>query len=259
VKVCERACFLAFILIGLNSVQAQQLSLHAVLAQDEAIVSGQGVRAQLIAVQTAMLSAGLSARIERVPFSVGDYIEEGDILVQFDCNSIEAEKKIYESQQRAGQLNLEVKSRLRELNSVGNQELELTKVELDAATAQLEILNLRIEQCQVISPFSGRVVARNADPYEYVSVGSELVEVLASDNLEVMLVAPSSWLSWIQLGEPFSLVVEELKQTFSGTLIRLGGEVDPISQTVLVWGKLTDPNDRLLPGMSGDIRFTERE
>ena len=208
-KVSVRLFLLCLLPFGLwKAATAQQLSIDEVLAQDAALVSGQGVRAQLIAVQTAVLSAGLSARIEQVPFSVGDYVAQGDILVQFECDSIEAEKKIYESQKRAGELNLEVKSRLRELNSVGTQELELTRVELDSATAQLEILDLRIDQCQVSSPFSGRVVARHANPFEYVSVGSELIEVLASDNLEVMLVAPSDWLSWISVGEPFTLAVE---------------------------------------------------
>lgn len=254
-----RVLVMALAILGLESALAQQLSLETVLAQDEAAASGQGVRAQLIAVQTAVLSSGLSARIERVPFSVGDYIEEGDVLVEFDCDALEAEQRIYRSQQRVGELNLEVKSRLRELNSVGSQELDLTRAELDSATAQLEIVDLRIEQCVVRSPFTGRVVARNADPFEYVSVGSELIEVLAIDNLEIMLVAPSSWLSWMEVGAPFSLAVEELKQSFNGALIRIGGSVDPVSQTVLAWGKLSNPSERLLPGMSGDIRFTERD
>lgn len=238
-------------------VHAQQLSLDEVLAEEKALVAGQGVRAQLIAVQTAVLSAGIAGQIKSVSASVGGYIEQGEVLVEFDCEPLLAQQKIYTSQKRVAEINLEVNQRLLELNNVGAQELALTRAEYDSALAQLEVVELQVQQCKVVAPFSGRVVARNADAYETVSAGTELIEILAQDDLEVLLVAPSTWLSWLSLEETFDLTVEEIAAKFSGRVVRIGGQVDPISQTVLVWGRLTDSPDTLLPGMSGNIDFHE--
>lgn len=238
-----------------NLTSAQQLNLDEVLAEERALVAGQGVRAQLIAVKNAMLSAGIAGQILDVSASIGDFVEQGQILVAFDCDSLLAQQKVYAAQKRAGDINLQVKKRLLELNNVGAQELALTQVELDSAVAQLEIIQLQVKQCEIIAPFSGRIIARNADPFETVTAGTALIEILAQDDLEVLLVAPSNWLSWLSVGESFDLAVEETSARYEGSVIRLGGQVDPVSQTVLVWGKLDSPAEELLPGMSGNIAF----
>lgn len=243
----------AFSLVEMAS--AQQLSLDEVLAEERALVAGQGVRAQLIAVKNAMLSAGIAGQILDVSASIGDFVEKGQTLVSFDCDSLLAQQKVYAAQKRAGDINLQVKTRLLELNNVGAQELALTQVELDSAVAQLEVIQLQVKQCQIIAPFSGRVIARNADPFETVTAGTPLIEILAQDDLEVLLVAPSNWLSWLAVGEGFDLAVEETGTRFEGAVVRLGGQVDPVSQTVLVWGKLDGVSAELLPGMSGNIAF----
>ena len=157
----------------------------------------------------------------------------------------------------ASQINLDVNQRLLELNNVGAKELALTQAEYDSASAQLEVITLQVEQCVIQAPFSGRVVERNADPFETVNAGTELIELLAQDELEVILVAPSNWLSWLSLEKNFSLRVDETGVDYSGTVVRLGGRVDPVSQTVLVWGKLDNAGSELLPGMSGSITFSE--
>lgn len=240
------------------SVYAQQLSLEEVLAEERDLVAGQGVRAQLIAVNHAMLSAGIAGQISEVSASVGDSVEEGQTLVAFDCAPLLAQQKIYSAQKRAGDINLQVNQRLLELNNIGAQEMALTQVELDSAVAQLEVIELQVKQCEISAPFSGTVITRNADPFETVNAGTELIELLAQDDLEVLLVAPSNWLSWLKVGESFSLAVEETSKRYSGAIIRLGGQVDPVSQTVLVWGKLESAEPELLPGMSGNIAFDER-
>ncbi len=236
---------------------ARQLNLEQVLADESALLAGQGVLAQLIAVNSAMLSAGIAGKITEVSAKIGDYVEKGQTLVTFDCSALLAQQKIYAAQMHASQINLDVNQRLLELNNVGAKELALTQAEYDSASAQLEVITLQVEQCVIQAPFSGRVVERNADPFETVNAGTELIELLAQDELEVILVAPSNWLSWLSLEKNFSLRVDETGVDYSGTVVRLGGRVDPVSQTVLVWGKLDNAGSELLPGMSGSITFSE--
>jgi len=246
-----------FFLVSSSATWGQQLNLEEVLADERALVAGQGVRAQLIAVNSAMLSAGIAGQILEVPVKIGDYIAEGETLVSFDCSALLAQEKIYAAQKRVGEINLDVNRRLLEVNNVGAKELALTQAEFDSASAQLEVISLQVKQCIIKAPFAGRVVARNADPFETVNAGTELIEILAQDELEVILVAPSNWLSWLAVGEGFTLRVDETDANYSGSVVRLGGRVDPVSQTVLVWGKLGSGNEDLLPGMSGNITFAE--
>jgi multidrug efflux pump subunit AcrA (membrane-fusion protein) len=38
----------------------------------------------------------------------------------------------------------------------------------------------------------------------------------------------------------------------------VGGKVDPVSQTIKVYGRIIDKADELLPGMSGAIEFISK-
>ncbi|HWK53390.1 MAG TPA: efflux RND transporter periplasmic adaptor subunit [Hyphomicrobiales bacterium] len=252
----------AVLLCGLGAnlfAQTAPLTVEQVLADDAADFPaanpGQSVRAQLVAVNRTTLSAGISAQISRVPFVQGESVRKGDLLLAFDCASLQAQQKIYEAQRHTGQINLEVKQRLLQFNNVSPQELDLAAAQLASAEAQLEVIGVELAQCEIRAPYDAILVARQAEPHQYVSEGTPVLELNSNAELEVLVVAPSAWLRWLQAGEAFTLDVEELGQRFAGTVQRLGGRVDPVSQTILVYGRLSDTSDRLLPGMSGDIHF----
>jgi membrane fusion protein (multidrug efflux system) len=235
---------------SLGHAQTQPLSVEQILAEDSAgsATPGQGVRAQLVPVHRTILAAGTSARVATVPFRQGQRVNKGDTVLEFDCASLRAQRE-------TARINLEVKERLLQFNNVSPQELELSRAELASAEAQLDVMRIELAECRIVAPFDGVVVTRHVEPYQFASEGTPVLELFSTEELEVLLVAPSAWLGSLQPGNAFTLIVEELGQRFAGTIERLGGRVDPVSQTVLVFGKLAQPSVQLLPGMSGDIRF----
>ena len=249
---------LAVVAAPLQAQSQERLTVEQLLEEDaaQAAVARAGVRAQLVPVNRTQLAAGLSAMISRVNYRVGESVRQGEVLVEFDCAYLQAQRKIYEARKRSGEINLQVKQRLLELNNVGAQELQLSQAELAAAEAELEAINVQLDKCQIRAPFTGTIVARSVQPYEYIAEGEAVMELQSRDELEVLLVAPSSWLDWLETGAEFTFEVEEIGQRFAGRVMRLGGRVDPVSQTILVFGELNETSPRLLPGMSGDISFS---
>lgn len=247
------------------------LSISVATAQDSLIeresqvatssyanLSSQGdysVRAQLVALNKTILSAGITAQVADVYFTVGEKVQEGDVLIQFDCAALNAQKKMYQAQEEIGRINMNVNQRLFDLNNIGSQELDLTRAELASATAQVDVLDVELDMCRIEAPFSGTIVERAVEPYQTVAEGTEVLELLSVEELEVLLVTPSSWLPWLDVEEEFTLVVDEIQESFTGKVTRLGGRVDPVSQTFLVYGELLEGSQQLLPGMSGNIFF----
>jgi membrane fusion protein, multidrug efflux system len=77
--------------------------------------------------------------------------------------------------------------------------------------------------------------------------------------LEVELIAPSrwlSWLSWLKPGYAFQIAVGETEKTYSAKITRLGGRVDPVSQSIKVIGEITGNAPELMAGMSGRATLT---
>jgi multidrug efflux pump subunit AcrA (membrane-fusion protein) len=68
--------------------------------------------------------------------------------------------------------------------------------------------------------------------------------------------APSKSLPELSLGRHFQVTLNETNKAYQAEITRLGGKVDPVSQTIKVYGRIVDKNAELLPGMSGAVELT---
>jgi multidrug efflux pump subunit AcrA (membrane-fusion protein) len=81
------------------------------------------------------------------------------------------------------------------------------------------------------------------------------MRIVDLERIEIELIAPSRWLGWLAVGDSFVFRVDETAMPLNATIVRLGGVVDPVSQTVKVFGVLETRDGRVRPGMSGTAVF----
>lgn len=215
------------------------------------------VRGLLQAVHRAELSSEIAAPVRKLPFREGEAFEQGDLLVAFDCRVVAAHYRIAQANYRAAQKMLDNKNYLKKLNSVGELEVALAQMELQKAQGELRAATYKKEQCRLEAPYSGRLVASHVQMHESVAPGDPLIEILDDSILEIALVVPSQWLSWLEIGQGFDMVVDETGDRIHGQVTRFGAVVDPVSQTVGVMGEIVDAAQQktLISGMSGTAYF----
>jgi predicted transcriptional regulator len=84
-----------------------------------------------------------------------------------------------------------------------------------------------------------------------------MLVILDDSALEIEIVAPSNWLTWLKTGQVLSILVDETNVEVIAKLDRIGAEVDPVSQTVKVFAKITESHTSILAGMSGTVSFNK--
>ena len=215
----------------------------------------QGVRVQFSALHETVLSSELSAKISEFPFREGDTFNIGQALVTFDCSLYRAQLTKAQALAQAAHETLAVSQRLANLNSIGALEVQQASAKSKEADAEAGAMRATVEKCTLVAPFSGRVAKVSAKQYQFVAPGQALLEILNTQQLELQMIVPSKWLAWLQVGERFSVHVDELDQTFSGRVDRLGARIDPVSQSISLAGRVDGAHSRLLPGMSGIASF----
>jgi membrane fusion protein (multidrug efflux system) len=92
---------------------------------------------------------------------------------------------------------------------------------------------------------------------ETVKPGDPLLKIVGTDNLEVSIQVPSHWLRWLKIGTPFFIHINEINQKVNAQIIRTDPEIESVSQTIKLTGRITEQNSELLPGMSGQAIFPE--
>ncbi|CAH2029843.1 efflux RND transporter periplasmic adaptor subunit [Trichlorobacter ammonificans] len=214
------------------------------------------MRIQLTAFQQTTISSEISANILSMPLKDGATFKAGSLLVAFDCAIIEAQLKKAEAAAEAARSTLKVNKRLSELEALSVLEYEQSVAKAKEAEAELSAMQVAASRCRIKAPFDGRVVKLHADPYQYLTPGKPVMDILDTSRLEVRLLVPSRWLSWLKPGSRFTVQVEELGgRSFPAQVVRVGARIDPLSQTVSLAGEIIGNFSELLPGMSGWAAF----
>lgn len=211
------------------------------------------LRAQIKAKENSLISSEMNARINQLKLHDGERFTEGQTLVAFNCSLEEAQLNKAKASLEKASKNYEVKQRLEELKSISALEVAVAKAEEGEARAEVQIAQAVLSRCTIKAPFSGKVTDVIAKPHQTVKMGDPLLEILNDKALEIEFMAESKNLSSLTVGKKFQVTINETGKTYAAEIIRLGGKVDPVSQTIKVYGRITDKTDELLSGMSGAI------
>jgi RND family efflux transporter MFP subunit len=215
------------------------------------------LRAQLTPREYTTLSSEIAARIDRMNTRIGEHFKSGDILVEFDCAVPMAQRDRAEAVVQQGEKTVAINRRLLQLKSVGQIELEIAQAELAKANADLAVAKTVVSKCRIAAPFGGVTVDQKAREFQYVSPSQPLLDILDDQHLNIELIAPSRWLSWLKIGAAFDIRIEETDKVYTARVTRLGGRVDPVSQSILVIGEISSEAPELMAGMSGRVQFPQ--
>lgn len=213
------------------------------------------IRAQLIAKNSTTLSAEISAVVKQLTVREGHRFKKDELLVAFDCSIQQAQLQKAQATIEGANKNFEVNSRLSQLESVSNLDVEVAKAKLGEAKADVALTQASLQKCHIKAPFSGRVVSLPAHQHQYLKIGDPIMEILDDSELELKLIVPSMWLSWLKSGVAFQVHLDELNHDYPAKVISIGASIDPVSQTVPITAQITGNYSELLTGMSGTAQF----
>lgn len=213
--------------------------------------SNHELRVQLSAIRQTVLSSELSGKLTELAVKEGDRFEEGQRLAAFDCSMQRAQLNRSEAVQRGAQKKLDVARRLDALESISQAEVAQAQADMAVAQAESGVGRAMLKRCTLAAPFAGRVSQRMAQRFQHVAEGTELLAIYDDSAYQLELIAPSAWMSWLKPGVAFEVQLDETGLRYPAQIERLGGAIDPLSQSLKVFARLTGDSTGLLPGMSG--------
>ncbi|MDR0251251.1 MAG: efflux RND transporter periplasmic adaptor subunit [Burkholderiales bacterium] len=226
--------------------------------------------------RTVSVFSPWEGRITQVLVKAGDDVKKGQPLYTLDSpDLIEAESALIFT---AGALELATQTlaRLKKLIEIqGTAQKELEQAAFDHQTAEADHEAARsavrifgkseadIDQIissrktngrlAIVSPFSGRVIARHAAHGMLVQPGSEApAPITVADISSMWMIANVSehFLPRIRLDAKATIsVMAHPEQSFEGRITHIGSAVDPHTRTVAVRSEIQNPGYGLLPQM----------
>ena len=209
--------------------------------------------AVLVPKDKTVISSSRDGKISKIYFDNGDTFKKGDILLEYNCFSIQAEVDAAVAQNRFAREKTVITDKLYDLELVSKIDRLESQLETKKATAGKVATESKYNDCIIRASYDGRVVKRLANANEYTRTDRVLMEVASTETLDAEFLLPSNSLRWVNVGAPISIDLHETGVRYVGKIKRIYGEVDPVSQSVQVRAEMKPYDHPLLPGMSGKM------
>jgi RND family efflux transporter MFP subunit len=152
---------------------------------------------------------------------------------------------------------------LAERNSVTQRTLVEAQSRLDTAIAEEAEAEAGLAYATIEAPFAGIVTTRAIDPGDMVYQANSpkgssepLLRVAKVDVIRVKTYVPERDSVWADVGDAGTVTFDALPgRTFTGTVARLSGALDPATRTMQVEMDLPNADGRIRPGFYGQTRL----
>jgi membrane fusion protein, multidrug efflux system len=203
------------------------------------------------------IASKMTARITAMPYGEGQSFPAGALLARFDCSQVSAQLNAAQAAATAYRKTYETNVELDQYEAVGKNEVAVSKANLGKAEAEAAAVGSQLSDCEVRAPFAGKIVEQIAHAREVAASGQPLLKIQSGRDVELELIVPSKWLTWMKPGASFAFTIDETANVIRGRVKRFGASVDPVSKTIRVTGVVTQRNGLVLAGMSGTAKFDD--
>ncbi len=206
------------------------------------------------AVQGVTVAAELPGKIIRIAFEPGTLVQAGKLLVQQDTSSEEAQLPGAESAVALARINLDRARNLLAQKMVSQADRDAALATYRQAVATRDNLRAAIDKKAVRAPFAGRLGIRLVDLGQMLREGDPIVSLQSLDPVFVNFLLPQKELTQIEPGLSARVRADAIgDKVMTGTVTVISPEVDAATRNVRVQATVTNPEERLRPGMFVDV------
>lgn len=210
----------------------------------------------LEASQGVSITANLPGRVSRLYFDGGELVSAGDILLEQETSTEDAQLSAAEADLVLAQSNLDRVSRLWRSRTVSRSEFDAARSQASAAQAQVDNITSSLLKKRITAPFDGRLGLRMADIGQDLAQGVPIVSLQAFDPMRVNFSLPQEALAKVKANLEVKVISNAVPdQVFEGKITAIDTEINAVTRTVSAQATLESTPDSntnlpaLLPGM----------
>src|SRR6202171_2676211 len=224
---------------------------------------------------TVVVRSRVDGQINRIAFQEGQFVKEGDILVEIDPRPFQAvldQAKAKKAQDEANlanaNLDLQRFTKLGEFATRQQTDTQRSTVaqltaQIAADTAAIENAQTQVDYATVKAPISGVAGLRQVDVGNIVNASTQsgIVTIAQIEPIAVIFTAPEEQLPDINQGQSsqplkvIAITTDGKKPLAEGKLAVVNNQVDATSGTIRLKAVFDNKNHALWPGQSVSTRL----
>lgn len=211
----------------------------------------------LRAVRGVDLAAEVAGVVESAPLRSGTEVRQGALLIQMTMRADNARLRALQSDAALARSTAMRASKQLKAQAISQAQAEQEAAKLKSAEAALAEQQALINKKAIRAPFAGRLGISTINPGQYLNPGDKLVTLQQLDPIHIDFTVPQGSLARVENGQPVQISTDAFPgQSFAGQITAINPVVDASTRNVRIQATLKNPQDKLLPGMFGNITVT---
>lgn len=207
----------------------------------------------------ANLGTAIPGRVEKIHFNVGEHAQKGDLIVELS-SELYTQALIEKNTLKK---DFERVSRLRDKESLSEQDYDHVKAKYDATVAKTEMMK---KNSQIVAPFSGTIVdhiVKEGENYLFApslkvgySMTSGIVKLMQLDIINVEIEVNEKDISKIKKNQQAQVIFDAYpEKTFVGQVVTVEPILSTLTRTVKVKIKIENKDLLIKPGMYSKVKI----
>jgi len=232
------------------SYQPPPTAVTTVVAKRETWPSNLSVIGSAAAIQGVTVSADLPGTIDKIHFESGQWVHEGDILVELDTRQERAQLASLEAQRDLARINYDRAQQLVKAGVIARSDYDNASAQQKATEAQVGDIRAAIARKTIHAPFSGVLGIRQVSLGQYLAAGQAIVSLQSLNPIYVNFGVPQQETPKVIPGHVLRVTNGDLPgMAFTGRIIALDSVINEQTRNIQVQAVVTNKDNKLRPGM----------
>jgi membrane fusion protein, multidrug efflux system len=230
--------------------QMPPTAVTTVVAQRETWPATLTVIGTVAAIQGVTVSADLPGTIDKIHFESGQWVHEGDVLVDLDTRQERAQLSNMEAQRDLAHINYDRAQQLVKQGVISRSEYDTATAQQKTTDAQVGDTRAAIARKTIRAPFTGVLGIRQVSLGQYLAAGQAIVSLESLDPIYVNFGVPQQETAHMSQGRVIRVTNGDLPgMQFGGRINALDSLINEQTRNIQVQALLTNKGNKLRPGM----------
>ena len=207
------------------------------------------------AIRGVTVSADLPGTVDKIHFESGQWVHEGDVLVELDTRQERAQLANVEAQRDLARINYGRLEQLVKEGVTAKSEYDTATANQKATEAQVGEIRATIARKTIRAPFSGVLGLRQANLGQYLAAGAAIVSLQSLNPIYANFGVPQQSVPQMTLGHRVRVTNNGTGIALDGRITALDSVVDEKTRNIQVQATLANPGNKLRPGMFVEVEL----
>jgi len=200
------------------------------------------------------ISAETQGKVNRVFVDAGDYVRQGQTLVQLDNSLLKLQLQAVEVQKEGLVADVNRYTILAKSDAIQGVKLEKTTLGLKTATIQKATLQEQINKTTIQAPFSGFVTLKFTEIGGFAAPGVPLLQITELEVLKFTINVSENDLNQFKLGNSYSVLADIYpNDTLTGKATMIGSKANRGGSYPIQFTLKNLKSSKIKSGMFGEV------